>query len=289
MTHDASLRPTDLMPLINIAWSKSFARIKQNKKAILERGWNPLNYNLITNQDLRATMTIAEKLTESSKVTLPLSMRPVCASTNTDDNPDNSTTTSPSISHQSHAANTQQSSLNFSTGVSAECLTALVRNEQLMEARERIRTEKADGEDLASRLKKAKRVTAGFCWKEGTNRLGKTIFEICKEKQLVKKREAQQKKQKEQNAYLALKEKADAILSTGQAVEKYSNKDLSIILRSLKRDGDNKIPSKKSEMIQLFNEWKNREPLVFQNDDDSIDEQPQIDNDINDEAQIVEI
>ena len=42
-------------------------------------------------------------------------------------------------------------------------------------------------------------------------------------------------------------------------------------------------------MIQLFNEWKNREPLVFQNDDDSIDEQPQIDNDINDEAQIVEI
>ena len=75
----------------------------------------------------------------------------------------------------------------------------------------------------------------------------------------------------------------------GQAVEKYSNKDLSIILRSLKRYGDNKIPTKKSEMIQLFNEWKNREPLVFQNDDDSIDEQPQIDNDINDEAQIVEI
>ena len=113
-----------------------------------------------------------------------------------------------------------------------------------MEARERIRTEKADGEDLASRLKKAKQVTAGFCWKEGTNRLGKTIFEICKEKQLVKKRDAQQKKQKEQNAYLALKEKADSILSTGQAVEKYSNKDLSIILRSLKQDGDNKIPTK---------------------------------------------
>ena len=51
----------------NIAWERSFARVEQNKKAIVERGWNPLNYNLLTNSELRATMTVAEKLTESSK------------------------------------------------------------------------------------------------------------------------------------------------------------------------------------------------------------------------------
>jgi len=38
MTQDLSLRPTDLMPLINFAWEKSFARVEQNKKAIVERG-----------------------------------------------------------------------------------------------------------------------------------------------------------------------------------------------------------------------------------------------------------
>ena len=43
----------------------------QNKKAIAERGWSHLNYNLLTNLHLRAPMTIAERLTQSSKVTQP--------------------------------------------------------------------------------------------------------------------------------------------------------------------------------------------------------------------------
>ena len=63
------------MPLINFAWANSFVKVEQNKKAIVDRGWNPLNYNLLTNSELRATMTIAEKLTESTKVCLPLEFR----------------------------------------------------------------------------------------------------------------------------------------------------------------------------------------------------------------------
>ena len=66
-----------------------------------------------------------------------------------------------------------------STGWIMTSLTVLII--QLMEARERIRNDKANGEDLATRLKQAKCITAGFCWKEGTNRLGKTKFEVCKE------------------------------------------------------------------------------------------------------------
>ena len=57
---DSSLRPTDLIPLINIAWNASFARKDTNKKAIAARGWNPLNYHLLMDPDLRATMTTAE-------------------------------------------------------------------------------------------------------------------------------------------------------------------------------------------------------------------------------------
>ena len=39
--------------------------------------------------------------------------------------------------HDNETISTKQSSLNFSSGVSAECLTALVGNQQLMEAREK--------------------------------------------------------------------------------------------------------------------------------------------------------
>ena len=207
MTYDASLRPTDLMPLINIAWDKSFARNHQNKKAIVDRGWNHLNYNLLTEPDLRATMTIGEKVSEHSKITLPPSMQPENIN-NSDSNQtssDNSTASKITTSHSSQKTSySQQSSLNFSTGVSAECLTALVRNEQLMEARERIWKEKGNGEDLTTRLKQAKHVTAGSVWKEGTNRLGKTIFEVCKEKQLLKRKKQRDKVQKRKESLLRI-------------------------------------------------------------------------------------
>ena len=65
MSQDCSLKPTDLMPLMNIVWGKSFARVEQNKKALAERGWNHINYNLLTNSDLRAIMTVAERLTDT--------------------------------------------------------------------------------------------------------------------------------------------------------------------------------------------------------------------------------
>ena len=151
MTHEASFRPTNLMPLINIAWEKSFARIHQNKKAIVERGWNPLNYNLLTEPDLRATMTIGEKISEHNKIILPPSMEPANNSDSNHASFANSATTTPHSSQET--INSRQSLLNFATGVTAECLTVLVRSEQLMEARERIRKDKANGKDLETRLK----------------------------------------------------------------------------------------------------------------------------------------
>jgi hypothetical protein len=39
---------TDIVPLMNIAFSKSFAKAENVKKAIEKRGWNPLNYYLLT-------------------------------------------------------------------------------------------------------------------------------------------------------------------------------------------------------------------------------------------------
>ena len=47
---------TNLIPLINKAWSKSFARENKNRKAIAEHGWNPLNFNMLLNPEIRATI-----------------------------------------------------------------------------------------------------------------------------------------------------------------------------------------------------------------------------------------
>ncbi len=40
--------PTDIVPLVNMAFPKSFRRQQNAVKAILSWGWNPLNYNILT-------------------------------------------------------------------------------------------------------------------------------------------------------------------------------------------------------------------------------------------------
>ncbi len=55
-----SLLPTDIVPLVNFAWDKSFTRIELNKKAITDRGYNPLNDQLLLDKSIQATMTESE-------------------------------------------------------------------------------------------------------------------------------------------------------------------------------------------------------------------------------------
>ena len=40
--------PTDIVPLTNMAFPKSFGNSMNAKRAIEKRGWNPLNYYLLT-------------------------------------------------------------------------------------------------------------------------------------------------------------------------------------------------------------------------------------------------
>jgi hypothetical protein len=44
---------TDIIPLVNAAWNDSFGNVLSSKKAITERGWNPLNYCLLDNPALQ--------------------------------------------------------------------------------------------------------------------------------------------------------------------------------------------------------------------------------------------
>jgi len=56
----------DTIPLVNVSWEKSFARVDKNKNDIADRGWNPLNRNLLLFPEIRATMTEEEADSEAS-------------------------------------------------------------------------------------------------------------------------------------------------------------------------------------------------------------------------------
>jgi hypothetical protein len=51
------IHPTDIIPIINFAWTHSFARTESNPNAIISRGWNPCNYAVLTCKEVLRTKT----------------------------------------------------------------------------------------------------------------------------------------------------------------------------------------------------------------------------------------
>ena len=49
--------PTDIIPMVSYAWSRSFVRMEKNLKAIENRGWGALNYALLNKDKIQATIT----------------------------------------------------------------------------------------------------------------------------------------------------------------------------------------------------------------------------------------
>ena len=111
------------MPLINKAWNANFAR-KMNLQVIADRGWNPLNYNILTVPEIQATMTKDEKrleLNPSDDIKLPKDvMKPNQQSSDFTDSTRNDNDDTNTIT--AATSDSEHLSLNFSTGVSAHLL-----------------------------------------------------------------------------------------------------------------------------------------------------------------------
>jgi hypothetical protein len=50
---DQPFVPTDIIPLITMAWYKSFSKVNSARNALIDRGWAPLAYAFLDRPDLR--------------------------------------------------------------------------------------------------------------------------------------------------------------------------------------------------------------------------------------------
>ena len=50
-----TLKKTDIIPLVNYSWGNSFGRVKNNKKALIRRGWNPPNRSILSDPEILRT------------------------------------------------------------------------------------------------------------------------------------------------------------------------------------------------------------------------------------------
>ena len=271
------LEDTDLIPIINYAWNHSFARKDKNRNAIADRGWNPLNRKLLTDEDLSATMTDKEKTrkyNEMNNIIHPsksYEADSICNATSTSSSaPTCSTFTmnsQPTINNPP-----QPPSLNFSYGTARNCLDALVKDSDLQKARERIKENLNKGITIKHQLKEAKRITSGIVFKCNTTRLGQTVFDACNENRIKKKQQERDKIRKEKESHAIMVQKAMEVLQQKPDINKMTIRDLTTICKPLKLKSDGKMPNKKQELIEAYLVWKNRPPPDFE-DDFSTDEE----------------
>ena len=185
--------PTDIMSIVNDIWDCSFAVIESNETAVADRGWNPLNYCLLDDNDIKCTMTDSEScqyhmmLTSTNNNTINMVSGPM-------NGPINASTSEQSLplmlqSTISDLTDTENvvkitkkiqmnydpkyltkvlpnslcsvgANLNFSVGKSAEVTRRLLHGSDLSEAREANKNLAKQGKTAREKLENAKKLTA---------------------------------------------------------------------------------------------------------------------------------
>ena len=52
---------SDIMPIVNYAWARSFNNVATNKKAIRNRGWGPLHKILLQHPEISCLKSLSDK------------------------------------------------------------------------------------------------------------------------------------------------------------------------------------------------------------------------------------
>jgi hypothetical protein len=276
--------PTDIIPLICFAWNHSFAIKSTNVQAILERGWFPLNRALLLHPLLRASMTELDIEEENKLKLVPTSfynqqhestascINPTIAPTtnSTLNNPVSTTvatTTSPTTADSQKQTT---STLNFSTGLSANVLDRLVSKSDLIASRKRNIESKREGECLEKRmLKMSRKSAAQLVTVAQTHVLGKPLRNRVRDDIVKLKMEQQETKVKQETQYRTICKLADEAFAKNKDKDGYSSwniADLKTIIKPLKRKEDGAFPSHKKETLQLWCKVQNRVRAPFDTD-----------------------
>ena len=287
MMDKPELVATDIIPMVNYAWSQSFVRVEKNLKAITDRGWNPLNYALLTDKQIQATMTELE----SKSFALMMKSVATCnnlsiqeqtffrdSTTNTTTETISTLTNDPAIEINYNSKYLQRnvvpstvtiaSKLNFSTGRSAAVIESLLHDADLQKVRE-VNKKKADkGKDAKVKLEDAKKLTAMLNFNTIGCRVGDDSLKVRMKIAQKKKEEANHAQQKRDQKMNERKRNFDKVKSqienNNVPTEKLSLSQLKILCSYKKRKGDITISKlKRDELLPLWLSWKDRPEVAL--------------------------
>jgi hypothetical protein len=223
----------DIVGLVQKAWKSSFARVETNRQAISKRGWGPraLNYNALCHPEVLTTKPGFKNNTDAT--TLETTITP--------------------------------DELNLSEGLAGTLVDKIFvykskeADNTGINAVERMRKRKATAEQHIQ--SHDKRITAGLLAAAGRFQLGEDIRNFIQERANEKEQQQYEKHLQKKNEYDELLAKVQQVRGLNLPPDKWTQAQLKIMLRWLKRDGDEKIPSRKQDQLTRYHETCHREDL----------------------------
>jgi hypothetical protein len=195
---------------------------KNNRKAISSRGWGPraLSFNALLHPEI-----LASKSGNGSK----------------------------GIALESTA---DPAELNLSEGLAATLVERIVmyKNDESRhngaDAEDNRRKRKATAEERLS--SQEKRISAGLLAAAGHYQLNCDVRDYVKSKAAVAREKEYEKYYKRKDEHDALHAKVEAIRNLNLSCEKWNQTQLKVMIRWYKRDGDEKLPSKKQDQLARY-------------------------------------
>jgi hypothetical protein len=228
------IEKTDIVPIVNYGWERSFARIRTNKKAVAVRGWNPLNRALLEHPEIVDT---AQPKTGVDAVQIKV-----------EGEDDNSTlATEPSFPD-----------VNTTDGSAGEMFAILLRKADRDEAKERRKQQQEAGQYMTQQVDKIKRLTAGVHFSSNEVRIGETALERVRAQHEKKKAEQLKKDEKKVDEQWERKKKAMEVRALNRPEDQWTKAQFKAMCMYKKVHGDKGLPDSLTLLQQCWNERKHR-------------------------------
>ena len=236
-----NLLRTDVIPIVNYAWERSFAKTHTNLRAMCERGWGPLNKILLHHPEISSTNSENRLSPEE------------CNSL-----------------HNNNPIEFKTTELNINEGSAGNIIASIVRQAQRdKQTIQNLNKAKNDGIDFTTAMKNSTKWTAGVIFDKGKCYLDEEVLKLALDAKERKQGKFWEQVERNVSAYKKLKkEYGTAMIQMEHYLpDKINNlpiRLLSPLCRWKRRKGDHKMPSKRTELLIRWNETKHRSDITLE-------------------------
>jgi hypothetical protein len=215
---------TDIVGIVHRAFDVSFGNIVNSKKAIRNRGWNPLNYNLLDDKELN-NREEQEAVNHAHQYCDLAGVSPM---------------------DHVESISLEGASKSLLSRIVEQEIRQKARNEALTNNAEEIRLNKV------AAFQEAKRLTAGVVFNGHGCHLDQTAFDRVRELNRSRELKEQERLDNQKTKHDKQAAKVAAIRAKQTTYEKWSTNELTTMVSWYKRPGDSKIPSTRVKLVARY-------------------------------------